>query len=169
MVYVSVGHTLILSWTNSHYWLRDHTSWALMELEWRLKVFPVLTIFVLKFITPRYTLLFSYSEIYKYMLSILNEVHPLFFLLRTCIFPSVRPLYMVNVGWVNSPRKSPSLNSVCERWSGNLVERSAHRIISQAFGRWIPTSVLMVVVLIIHERLSRRSLIWVYKYHPYHR
>ena len=40
MVYVSVGHTLILSWTNSHYWLRDHTSWALMELEWRLKVFP---------------------------------------------------------------------------------------------------------------------------------
>ena len=26
MVYVSVGHSLILSWTNLHYWLRDHTS-----------------------------------------------------------------------------------------------------------------------------------------------
>ena len=40
MVYVSVEHSRILSWTNSHYWLRDHTSWALVELKWRLKVFP---------------------------------------------------------------------------------------------------------------------------------
>ena len=29
-----------LSWANSYNWLRDHTSWALVELEWRLKVFP---------------------------------------------------------------------------------------------------------------------------------
>ena len=57
-----------------------------------------------------------------------------------------------------SPRKSPSLNSVRERWPGNLVECSAHRIISQAFGKWAPVSVLMVAVLIIWERLTRRSL-----------
>ena len=36
----------------------------------------MLTIFVLKFITPRYTLLFSYSEIYKQMFSITNVVDP---------------------------------------------------------------------------------------------
>ena len=36
----------------------------------------MLTIFVLKFIIPRYTLLFSYSEIYKHMLSITNEIDP---------------------------------------------------------------------------------------------
>ena len=39
----------------------------------------MLKIFVLKFITPRYTLLFSYSKIYKHMLSIANKVDPLFF------------------------------------------------------------------------------------------
>ena len=88
MVYVSVGHTLILSWTNSHYWLRDHTSSALMELEWRLKVFPVLTIFVLKFITPRYTLSFSYSEIYIAQVIYHEWSRSVIFLLCICIFPS---------------------------------------------------------------------------------
>ena len=55
------------------------------------------------------------------------------------------------------PRKSPPLNSVRERWSINLVERSTHRVISYAFGRWIPVSALMVVVLNIWERQTRRS------------
>ena len=54
-------------------------------------------------------------------------------------------------------RKFPSLNSARERCSRNLVECSAHRIISQAFGRWVPVFVLMVVVLIIWERLTMRS------------
>ena len=54
-------------------------------------------------------------------------------------------------------RKSPSLNSTRERWSGNLVKPSVHRIISQAFGKWIPISALMVVVLNIQERLTRKS------------
>ena len=49
----------------------------------------MLTIFVFKFITPRYTLLFSYSEIYKHMLSITNEVDPFFFPLCTFILPSL--------------------------------------------------------------------------------
>ena len=56
------------------------------------------------------------------------------------------------------PKKSHSHNFARERWSGNLVERSAYRIISQAFGREVLVSVLMVVVLLIRERLTRRSL-----------
>ena len=55
------------------------------------------------------------------------------------------------------PRKSPSLNSAREWWYGDLVERFAHHIVSQAFRRWVPVSALMVVVLIIRERLTRRS------------
>ena len=54
-------------------------------------------------------------------------------------------------------RKSPSLNSVSRRWSRNLVECFAYHIISQAFGRWVPVYVLMMVVLIIQEKLTRRS------------
>ena len=60
-------------------------------------------------------------------------------------------------GLSEPPRKPPSLNSTHERWSGNLVECSAHHIISQAFGRWILVSALMVVVLNIRERLTGRS------------
>ena len=41
-----------------------HTSWALVELEWRLKVFPSALIFVLKFTASRYTLLYLNFEIY---------------------------------------------------------------------------------------------------------
>ena len=60
--------------------------------------------------------------------------------------------------WLSEPpRKSPSLYSVHKMWSRNLVEHSAHRIISQAFGRWIHVSALMEVVIIIRERLIRRS------------
>ena len=54
-------------------------------------------------------------------------------------------------------RKSPSLDSTRERWSRNLVECWAHRIISQAFGRWNPVSTLMMVVFFIQEKLTRRS------------
>ena len=60
-------------------------------------------------------------------------------------------------GLSEPPKKSPTLNSARERWFGNLVERFTHRIISQAFRRWVPISALMVVVLIIRERLTRRS------------
>ena len=44
--------------------LRVHTSWAIVELEWRLKVFPSASIFVLKFTASRYALLYLNSEIY---------------------------------------------------------------------------------------------------------
>ena len=55
-----------------------------------------------------------------------------------------------------TPRKSPIIDLTCERWSGNLFEGSAHRIIPQAFGRWVSVSVLMAIFLIIRERLTRR-------------
>ena len=60
-------------------------------------------------------------------------------------------------GLSEPPRKSPSLNSAREMRSGNLVECSTHSIISQAFRRWIFVSALMTVVLIIRERLTKRS------------
>ena len=61
--------------------------------------------------------------------------------------------------WLSKlPRKSPFLNSTREMWLGNLVERLAHCIISQAFGRWALVSAFTVVVLIIRERLTRGSL-----------
>ena len=45
-------------------WLRDHTSWALVELEWRLKVFPSASDLCFEFTTSRYAFLFLNSEIY---------------------------------------------------------------------------------------------------------
>ena len=56
---------------------------------------------------------------------------------------------------VEPPRKFPFLNSG-ERWFGNLVECSAHCIISYISGRLVPISALMVVFLFIRERLTRR-------------
>ena len=45
--------------------MRDRTSWAYVELEWRLKVFPSTSnLWVLNFTAPRYTLLFLNSKIY---------------------------------------------------------------------------------------------------------
>ena len=79
MVYVSVGHSRILSWTNSHYWLRDHTSWALVE--WvKIKSIPKCLQSLFRNSSHQGTL--SYSHILKFtkhMLSITNEVDPLFF------------------------------------------------------------------------------------------
>ena len=61
-------------------------------------------------------------------------------------------------GLSEPPRKFPSLNSTCERRSVNLVKCFAYRIISLVFGRWASVFVLMVIILIIRERLTRRSL-----------
>ena len=61
-VYVSVRLSFILPRTN---WLRDHTSWAISGIGVKIK--SVLKNFwssVLKFTTPRYTLLFLNSETY---------------------------------------------------------------------------------------------------------
>ena len=45
--------------------MRDRTSWAYVELEWRLKVFlSTSNLWVLNFTAPRYTLLFLNSKIY---------------------------------------------------------------------------------------------------------
>ena len=57
-------------------WLRDHSSWAKVEFEWRLKVFPS-TSNILFLISPHQGTL-SYFKILKftwYMLSITNEVN----------------------------------------------------------------------------------------------
>ena len=54
-------------------------------------------------------------------------------------------------------RNSSFLNFACERWSGDLVECFTHSIISQASRRWISVFMLIMVVFIIRERLSRRS------------
>ena len=89
MVYVNVGHSLILSSTNSHYWFKDHTSWALVELECRLKVFP-----------SAYNLCFEthHTKVHSLVLIFWNlQAHVIYyewsksviFPLRTCIFPSV--------------------------------------------------------------------------------
>ena len=55
------------------------------------------------------------------------------------------------------PRKSPSLNPVCERWLENLVKRFAYGIVSQAYQGWISVSTFMMIVLIIWERLVKGS------------
>ena len=66
MVCMWVMDTLLFSLEHIYInWLRDHTSWALVELEWSLKVFLTTSNHCLKFTTPRYTLLFLYSKIYK--------------------------------------------------------------------------------------------------------
>ena len=58
-VYVWVKATLLFSLVN---WLRDYTSWALVELDWRLKVFP--STFDLCLEIHWYALLFLNFEIY---------------------------------------------------------------------------------------------------------
>ena len=61
-------------------WLRDHTSCVSSGIGVKIKSLPKnFWSLVLNFTTPRHAFLFSYSEIYKHMLSITNEVDPLFF------------------------------------------------------------------------------------------
>jgi len=59
-------------------------------------------------------------------------------------------------GLSEPPTESHSFNSTRERWFGNLVERSAHHIISQAFRGWATVSAFMEIVLIIWEGLTMR-------------
>ena len=54
-------------------------------------------------------------------------------------------------------RKSPSLNPAHERWPGNLVKCFTYSIISQAYRGRIFVFTLMMIVLVIRERLARRS------------
>ena len=54
----------ILSRTYTHNWLRDHTSWALVELEWRLKVFS--SAYNLYFWNSSHQVTLSYSHILKF-------------------------------------------------------------------------------------------------------
>ena len=66
---------------------------------------------------------------------------------------------MVNAGWV---KRRGSLPSSILRVKGDLekvicLKCPAHRIISQAFGRWVSISMLMVIFLIIQKRLTGRS------------
>ena len=60
-------------------------------------------------------------------------------------------------GLSEPPRKSPSLNPACERWPENLVECFTHGVVSQAYQGQIFVSAPMIIILIIWERLTRRS------------
>ena len=66
MVFMWVLDTLLFFLEHTYInWLRDHTFWAQVELEWRLKVFPSTSnLWFLNFTALRYTLLFLYFEIY---------------------------------------------------------------------------------------------------------
>ena len=55
------------------------------------------------------------------------------------------------------PRKSPSFNLTCERWPGNLVECFTHGVVSQAYRGRSSVFAPMMIILIIWERLARRS------------
>ena len=59
-----------------------------MELEWRLKVFPSFSIFVLKFTASRYALLYLNYEIYVVHVIDREWSKSINFPLRTCIFPT---------------------------------------------------------------------------------
>ena len=77
--------------------MRNHTSRALVELEWRLKVFSrTSNLWFLNFTTPRYTLLFLYSEIY--IEHVINNKWSRFVIFRLyiCIFPSA----LGSTGWL---------------------------------------------------------------------
>ena len=61
-------------------WLRDHTSWVLVELEWRLKVFSRTSDLWFWISLHQGTLSCSYIlKLTKHMLSIANEIDPLIF------------------------------------------------------------------------------------------
>ena len=81
MVCMWMEATFLFSLEHIHInWLRDHTSWAQVELEWRLRMFPS-TSNLWFWISPHQGIL-SYSYILKftqYMLLIANEVNSLIF------------------------------------------------------------------------------------------
>ena len=56
---------------------------------------------------------------------------------------------------IKSSRKSCPFNLACERRLGNLVQRLAHNVISQAFVRRALIPMFVMVLLIIGERLAR--------------
>ena len=84
-------------------WLRDHTSWALVELEWRLKVFPSTSnILVLNFTAPKYTFFFLNSE--TYIIHVINcewsrfvnfSIAYVLYAIQTCIFPTVVTIWLL--------------------------------------------------------------------------
>ena len=72
-------------------WLRDHTSWALSGIGVKIKSLPKnFWSSILNFTTSRYSLLFSYSEIYIAHVIYYEWSRSIIISLRTCIFPLVR-------------------------------------------------------------------------------
>ena len=60
--------------------------------------------------------------------------------------------------WLSeSPRKFCSFNSACERRPGNLIQRPAHSIVSQASLRWALVPIFVMVIIVIRERFTRWS------------
>ena len=55
------------------------------------------------------------------------------------------------------PRKSSLLNPAHERWTRNLVKCLTHGVIPQAYRGRVLVSTLMMIVLVVWERLARRS------------
>ena len=56
---------------------------------------------------------------------------------------------------IESPRKSCPFNPTREWWFGNLVQRLAYGVISQAFARRALIPSFVAVLLLIEERLTR--------------
>ena len=77
-------------------WLRDHTSWALVELEWKLKVvLSTSSLWFLNFTTLKYALLFLNSKIYivhvidcEWSRSVIFPLRLFCMRYKTCIFPT---------------------------------------------------------------------------------
>ena len=77
-------------------WLRDHTSWALVELEWKLKVvLSTTSLWFLNFTTLKYALLFLNSKIYivhvidcEWSRSVIFPLRLFCMRYKTCIFPT---------------------------------------------------------------------------------
>ena len=70
-------------------WLRDHTSWASSGIGVKIKSLPKnFWSSVLNFTTSRYTLLFSFSEIYIAYVISYEWSRSVIIPLHTCIFPT---------------------------------------------------------------------------------
>ena len=94
-------------------WLRDHTSWALSGIGVKIKSLPKnFWSSVLNFTTSRYSLLFSYSEIYIAHVIYYEWSRSVIIPLRTSIFPTLQSLTLYKEGQATHLRRiDPSLIS----------------------------------------------------------
>ena len=110
-MYVVVEHFIIFSRIYIYNWLRDHTSWAQVELKWRLKVFS--RTFDLWFWNSPYRGTFLFLNSKTYLVHVINYEwssewsRSVNFSLRKFIFPTVTTgKDVVNVYYVMGFRSS---------------------------------------------------------------